>query len=390
MTYPEHFVAPMREELTRLGFEELRTPDQVDAAVDRQGTVMIVVNSVCGCAAGKARPAIAIALQHERKPDVIGTVFAGADVEATERARALMAPYPPSSPSVALMKDGKLVYMMQRRDIETQRRDRSIATQLQGRLRRALRGGGDVSLRSSVFSKVRLLTTENRQPAALSPARVHLEVRDRAAADRAESAACGRGWPGAPRRRGRPGASQVVANQSRPVRRRRPRRAATRRRSVPGRRIQAQVPQPVGREPAAIARLAERLGGGRDDAEHQAVRQPEAIGRRRRRFVRSARSPRSAPRGRSSISCRDTTRSIDQCVAPPTSMYSMKRTSAPWRRPNSSSATSSSSLTPRITTVSILSPGKSGAAAAMPASTRSSSSERVSALKRRGVAACRG
>jgi len=118
MTYPEHFVAPMRDELTRLGFEELRTPDQVDAAVDRQGTVMIVVNSVCGCAAGKARPAIAIALQHTRKPDVIGTVFAGADVEATERARALMAPYPPSSPSVALMKDGKLVYMMQRRDIE--------------------------------------------------------------------------------------------------------------------------------------------------------------------------------------------------------------------------------------------------------------------------------
>ena len=118
MTYPEQFVAPMREELTQLGFEELRTPDQVDAAVDRQGTVMIVVNSVCGCAAGKARPAIAMALQHARKPDVIGTVFAGADVEATERARALMAPYPPSSPSVALMKDGKLVYMMQRRDIE--------------------------------------------------------------------------------------------------------------------------------------------------------------------------------------------------------------------------------------------------------------------------------
>ena len=129
MTYPEHFVAPMREELTRLGFEELRTPDNVDAAVERQGTVMIVVNSVCGCAAGKARPAIAMALQHERRPDVIGTVFAGADVEATARARALMAPYPPSSPSVALMKDGKLVYMMQRRDIETSDA-RSIAMQL--------------------------------------------------------------------------------------------------------------------------------------------------------------------------------------------------------------------------------------------------------------------
>jgi putative YphP/YqiW family bacilliredoxin len=119
MTYPEHFVAPMRDELTRLGIEELRTPDQVDEAVERPGTVMLVVNSVCGCAAGKARPAIAMALQHARRPDVLGTVFAGADIEATARARDLMAPYPPSSPSVALLKDGKLVYMMQRRDIET-------------------------------------------------------------------------------------------------------------------------------------------------------------------------------------------------------------------------------------------------------------------------------
>ena len=109
----------MRDELTRLGIEELRTPDQVDRAVERPGTVMLVVNSVCGCAAGKARPAIAMALQHARRPDVLGTVFAGADVEATARARDLMAPYPPSSPSVALLKDGKLVYMMQRRDIET-------------------------------------------------------------------------------------------------------------------------------------------------------------------------------------------------------------------------------------------------------------------------------
>jgi len=109
----------MRDELTRLGIEELRTPDQVDRAVERPGTVMLVVNSVCGCAAGKARPAIAMALQHDHRPDVLGTVFAGADVEATARARDLMAPYPPSSPSVALLKDGKLVYMMQRRDIET-------------------------------------------------------------------------------------------------------------------------------------------------------------------------------------------------------------------------------------------------------------------------------
>ena len=119
MPYPEHFVAPMRDELTRLGIEELRTPDQVDQAVERPGTVMLVVNSVCGCAAGKARPAIAMALQHAHRPDVLGTVFAGADIEATARARDLMAPYPPSSPSVALLKDGKLVYMMQRRDIET-------------------------------------------------------------------------------------------------------------------------------------------------------------------------------------------------------------------------------------------------------------------------------
>jgi len=109
----------MRDELTRLGIEELRTPDQVDRAVERPGTVMLVVNSVCGCAAGKARPAIAMALQHDHRPDVLGTVFAGADVEATARARDLMAPYPPSSPAVALLKDGKLVYMMQRRDIET-------------------------------------------------------------------------------------------------------------------------------------------------------------------------------------------------------------------------------------------------------------------------------
>jgi len=109
----------MRDELTRLGMEELRTPALVDDAVGRPGTVMIVVNSVCGCAAGKARPAIAMALQHSRRPDVLGTVFAGADMEATDRARALMAPYPPSSPSVAILKDGKLVYMMQRRDIET-------------------------------------------------------------------------------------------------------------------------------------------------------------------------------------------------------------------------------------------------------------------------------
>ena len=118
--YPEFFVAPMREELTRLGVKELRTASDVDDAVQQPGTTMIVVNSVCGCAAGKARPGIALALQHTVKPDQLATVFAGADVEATARAREYFAGYPPSSPSVALMRDGQLVWMMERRQIESQ------------------------------------------------------------------------------------------------------------------------------------------------------------------------------------------------------------------------------------------------------------------------------
>jgi putative YphP/YqiW family bacilliredoxin len=108
----------MRAELISVGARELRTPDDVDAALREKGTVMIVVNSVCGCAAGKARPGIAIALQHSKRPDFIGTVFAGADVDATARAREAFAPYPPSSPSVGLLRDGKLVYMLERRQIE--------------------------------------------------------------------------------------------------------------------------------------------------------------------------------------------------------------------------------------------------------------------------------
>jgi putative YphP/YqiW family bacilliredoxin len=119
MPYPEQFIAPMRDELTRLGVRELRSATDVDNVTKEQGTVMIVVNSVCGCAAGKARPGIAIALQHSKKPDVMATVFAGADIEATDRARQYFAPYPPSSPSVGIMKDGKLVFMLERRDIET-------------------------------------------------------------------------------------------------------------------------------------------------------------------------------------------------------------------------------------------------------------------------------
>jgi putative YphP/YqiW family bacilliredoxin len=119
----------MRAELTRAGAQELRTPSEVDQAVRAKGTVMLVVNSVCGCAAGKARPGIAMALEHARRPDLVATVFAGADIEATERAREYFAPYPPSSPSVGLLRDGKLVFMLQRRDIE-QRDAASIAAQL--------------------------------------------------------------------------------------------------------------------------------------------------------------------------------------------------------------------------------------------------------------------
>jgi putative YphP/YqiW family bacilliredoxin len=118
MPYPEPFIAPMRAELTSVGAQELRTVSEVDAALQQKGTVMIVVNSVCGCAAGKARPGIAIALQHQRRPDFVGTVFAGADIDATARAREAFAPYPPSSPSVGLLRDGKLVYMLERRQIE--------------------------------------------------------------------------------------------------------------------------------------------------------------------------------------------------------------------------------------------------------------------------------
>ena len=127
--YPEDFLAPMREELTRIGFTQLQTVDAVDEAVQQPGTTMIVVNSICGCAAGKARPAIALALRGDVRPDHLTTVFAGGDLEATSRAREILAPYPPSSPSIAILKDGKLVYMMERRDIESSAAD-AIAAQL--------------------------------------------------------------------------------------------------------------------------------------------------------------------------------------------------------------------------------------------------------------------
>ena len=128
--YPEFMIAPMREELTRFGVRELRTAGAVDDALTQTpGTVMVVVNSVCGCAAGKARPGVALALEHAAKPDLVATVFAGADIAATERARGYFTGYPPSSPSIALFKGGKLVYMMERHQIENQEAG-AIAAQL--------------------------------------------------------------------------------------------------------------------------------------------------------------------------------------------------------------------------------------------------------------------
>ncbi|HXQ26693.1 MAG TPA: BrxA/BrxB family bacilliredoxin [Candidatus Acidoferrales bacterium] len=118
--YPENMVRPMREELTRIGFRELRTPQEVDSALkEEKRTVLVVVNSICGCAAGKARPAIAKALSNKARPEVLTTVFAGQDLEATDRARGYFTGYAPSSPSIALMRDGKLVFMMERRNIES-------------------------------------------------------------------------------------------------------------------------------------------------------------------------------------------------------------------------------------------------------------------------------
>jgi len=117
--YPEQIVAPMRQELTRLGIEELRTAQDVDAKLrDHKGTAMVVVNSVCGCAARNARPAVAAALANVVKPDASYTVFAGQDSAATERAREYFTGYPPSSPSIALLKDGDVVFMLERYRIE--------------------------------------------------------------------------------------------------------------------------------------------------------------------------------------------------------------------------------------------------------------------------------
>ena len=116
--YPAELVKPMREDLTRVGFEELHTTEAVDAALAKEGTTLVVVNSVCGCAAANARPGARMSLQNAKKPDHLVTVFAGVDFDAVARARELMVPFPPSSPSMALFKDGELVHMLERHHIE--------------------------------------------------------------------------------------------------------------------------------------------------------------------------------------------------------------------------------------------------------------------------------
>lgn len=130
--YDERFVTPMRQELTRLGVEEMRTPQEVDARLkDSKGTTLVVVNSVCGCAARNARPAVAKAIESAVKPDQLTTVFAGQDTEATSRARSYFTGYAPSSPQIGLLKDGKLVFMLERHQIEGRSAD-DIARDLSG------------------------------------------------------------------------------------------------------------------------------------------------------------------------------------------------------------------------------------------------------------------
>ena len=116
--YPEEIVKPMKEELTNIGFNELLTRDDVNIALEKPGTTLIVVNSICGCAAANARPGVHLSLQNNKKPDNLVTVFAGVDTEATNSAREMMVPFPPSSPSIALFKNGTLVHMIERHHIE--------------------------------------------------------------------------------------------------------------------------------------------------------------------------------------------------------------------------------------------------------------------------------
>jgi putative YphP/YqiW family bacilliredoxin len=116
--YPEYLVEPMRAELTTVGFQEMKTAEDVESAITNEGTVFVVVNSVCGCAAANARPAARLAASNEKHPDRMITVFAGMEKDAVDKARGYMMPFPPSSPSMALFKDGKLVHMIERHQIE--------------------------------------------------------------------------------------------------------------------------------------------------------------------------------------------------------------------------------------------------------------------------------
>jgi len=130
--YPQEIVIPCREELTEIGVEELKTPEEVEGVLSgRKGTVMLIINSVCGCAAGSARPGVRLALQHPVRPDRVTAVFAGVDTEATARAREFMEGFPPSSPSVAIFKNGDLVYLMERHMIEGRDPD-EVARELKG------------------------------------------------------------------------------------------------------------------------------------------------------------------------------------------------------------------------------------------------------------------
>ena len=129
--YPEELVRPMRQELVNAGFQELFTANDVEQALDQKGTTLVMVNSVCGCAAGTARPGAIASLQLDKRPNQLTTVFAGVDTESTNKAREMMVPFPPSSPSIALFKDGQLVHMLERHHIEGRSAD-MIAANLAG------------------------------------------------------------------------------------------------------------------------------------------------------------------------------------------------------------------------------------------------------------------
>jgi len=170
MPYPDFFVAPMRAELQQLGIEELRSAADVDAAVaGTRGTLMVVVNSVCGCAAGKARPGLALALRHGARPDRMTSVFAGFDVDATTRARSYFPGVMPSSPSIALLKDGQLIYMLERRDIEVRSADQ-IASELRSAFDKFCEKGNE----ALVGEGLKAVASSEPAPKSAEPAGSHV------------------------------------------------------------------------------------------------------------------------------------------------------------------------------------------------------------------------